>query len=212
MIRIIDLETDEELAEFEEILSKVRNGNIIGTLRQAVEKADEEYNYVDLQQAVSSSKALVQINGDYLYITVQDIHNDDIRKILSMWNMILSRGTQRFLKGEANDYLLTIDLVRSEVEKEGIVYCVSGVQPILATSENSRCLTFVFALDSVRCSKDEVSIYDVEYEAAMREESGDEVYKIAEYEDDNEDTAFEENADILDNNEYTTGMSSIDSD
>ena len=224
MIRLIDLETDEEFAEFDEILTKVRSGNIVGTLRQAVKKpnngesGDEdpsavEYTYVDLQQAVSSAKTLVQINGNYLYITVQDVHNEDIRKILTMWNMILQRGTQRFLKGEANDYLLTIDLVRDEVEKEGITYCISAIQPIFATNENSRVLTFVFELANVRCTKDEVSIYDVEYEASLREASGDDVYKIsADYEDEDEDEGFEENTDVLNNDRYTTGISQISGD
>lgn len=209
MKKLTELETDKDFEEFGEILSKVSNGNIIGTLRQVVTKPDGSgYNYVDVQQAVSQSKTLVQVNENYLYITVQNVRSDDVRKIQTMWNMVLQRGTQCFVKGKANDYMLTVDLVRNELETEGRVYCISAIQPVFMSSEGNRDLTVVFAFDNVRCAKDEVSMYDVEYEAAIREESGNDVYKISDSDDeDAESEGYDENDGVLNTDEYTVGMS-----
>lgn len=213
MRKLTELETEKDFAELEEILSKVRDGNIVGTMRQAV-KHDGEYSYIDIEQAVSQSEAIVYINEGFLYITVQNVRSEQVRKIKSMWNMVLQRGTQRFVKGEANDYLLAIDLICNELEGKGLVYCISGVQPAFVSSESNRTLMLVFPFDNVRCAKDEVSMYDVEYEAALREESGNDVYKMDKYDEDDEDDengeAYEENNDFIGTNEYTVGSTYVD--
>lgn len=205
MKKLIELETDKDFEEFQEILSKVRDGHVVGTLKQVVTKPDGSYNYVDIQQNVAESKAILQINGNYFYVTIQNLRRVDVRKIQTMWNMVLQRGTGRFVKGEANDYVMTVDVVRDELEK-GFVYCITAVQPIFVSGDGSNDLTIVFELGNVRCAKDEVSLYDVEYEAAIREESGNEVYKTSTYEDDfadeNEDDSFDENEDIVSNDGY----------
>lgn len=214
MKRLTELETKEDFAELEEILSKVRSGNIIGTMRQAV-KHNDEYSYVDIEQAVSESEAIVYINEGFLYVVVQNVRNEQVRKIRTMWNMVLQRGTQRFVSGEANDYLLTIDLVCNELEGKGLVYCISAVQPVFVSSESNRALTLVFPINSVRCAKDEISLYDVEYEAALREESGNDVYNMDKYvgdEDDEGSDTYEENNDIIGTDEYAVGSSYIDND
>lgn len=212
MRKLTELETEEDFAELEEILSKVRSGNIIGTIRQAI-KHDDEYSYIDIEQAVSESEPIVYINEEFLYITVQNVRSEQVRKIRTMWDMVLQRGTQRFVKGEANDYLLTIDLVRNELEGKGLVYCISAVQPVFVSNENNRTLMFAFPINSVRCSKDEISIYDVEYEAALREESGNDLYNMDIYndeEDEENSETYEENKDIIGTDEYTVGSSYMD--
>lgn len=206
MKKLIELETDKDFEEFQEILSKVHEGHVLGTLKQVVAKPDGSYNYVDLQQNVAESKPILQVNGNYFYITIQNLRRVDARKIQTMWNMVLQRGTGRFAKGEANDYVLTVDVIRNELQK-GFVYCISAVQPIFVSGDGSNDLTLAFELTNVRCAKDEVSQYDVDYEAALREESGNEVYKISTYEDDfadnGEEERFDENDDIVSNDEYT---------
>lgn len=37
---------------------------------------------------------------------------------------------------------------------------------------------FVFSMNNVRCAKEEASIYDLDYEVALREESGSDVYQF----------------------------------
>lgn len=204
MKKLVELETDRDFEEFQEILAKVREGHVVGTLRQVAAAPNGGYNYVDLQQNVVESNAVLRINGNYFYVTIQNIRRVDVRKLQTMWNMVLQRGTKQFSKGEANDYLLTVDILRDELHK-GFVYCVSAVQPILASGEGDNDLTLVFELGNVRCSKDEISQYDVDYEAALREESGNEVYKFHTYEDDftdDKEDAFSENDDIVNNDEY----------
>lgn len=203
MKRLIDIESPEELNEFSEILSKISNSNIVGTLKQVLARPDGLYNYTDLQQAVSDSKVLVQIANGYLYITVQNLRRVDVRKLKTMWNTVLARGTQQFRKGQANDYIMVVDIVKDELQK-GFVYCITAAQPIFVSGDGDNDLVFVFPLENARCSKDEVSIYDVDYEVALREESGNDVYNFNEDTDDDEgsEDTFDENSDIIDNSKY----------
>lgn len=207
MKRLIDLETDEEFSELSEIISEVCNGSIVATMRQAVKKPDGTYNYIDLQQGVTDAKSILQINGEYFYITIQDIRRTDVRKIMTMWNTVLQRGTNCYMKGEANDYLLTIDVVHND-QKKSLVYIVSAIQPVFVSGESDRDLMLVFSISDIRCSKDEVSMYDIEYEEALREESGDDVYKFGideEYEDIDSDDADDHTngTKFVDNSRYT---------
>lgn len=177
MKRLIDLETDSEFQEFKEILSKVRAGNIIGTMKQAVSKGNGEYNYVDLQQIVGKATCIFQANGDYFYATVQGAGRATIDRLQSMWNTVLQRGTNRFLENQANDYIFTIDFAKDESEK-GFFYCLSAVQPIFMSKAGNNSIMFVFSMNNVRCAKEEASIYDLDYEVALREESGSDVYQF----------------------------------
>lgn len=207
MKKLTELATDADFEELEEILSKVSNSNIVGTLRQAVEH-NGEYNFVDIEQAVSESKTVISINEGFIYFAVQNVQNESVRRIQSMWDIVLQRGTGRFVKGEANDYVLTVDLVCNELEGKGLVYCISAIQPVFVSSDNTRTLMLAFPLENARCAKDEVSLYDVEYEAALREESGNEVYKVGTGGEDNEDNnAYDETDDFIGTDEYTVGSS-----
>ena len=204
MKRLIDLQTPEDFSEFSEILSKISDSNIVGTLKQVAARPDGLYNYTDLQQAVADSKVVVQIDNGYLYVTVQNLRRVDVRKLKTMWNTVLTRGTQQFRKGLANDYIMVIDIIKDELQK-GFVYCITAAQPTFVSGDGDNDLMFAFSLENARCSKDEVSQYDVEYEAALREESGNEVYNFNDDVDDdnnNSEDTFDENSDIIDNSSF----------
>lgn len=205
MRRLVDIETKEEFAELSEILAKVRNAHAVGTIKQAALKENGEYSYIDLQQDVTETRTILQIEGSYFYVTIENIRRNSVRKMKTMWNTVLQRGTQQFEKGKANDYLFTIDIVHNELEK-GLVYSVSAVQPIFVSSDGDTDLKFVFPLDCARCSKDEVSMYDIEYEEAIREESGNDVYNFKNEDEDDEESneeSAEESEDFISNDKYT---------
>ncbi len=203
MKRLIDLSTDEEFAELAEILAKAREGHSVGTMKQVVQNVGTEgYRYVDLQQNTSESSTILQVNGDYFYVTIQRQTRIDVRKFRTMWNTVLQRGTLQFTKGLPNDYIFVLEVGKSEMDK-GYVYCVSAVQPIFVTSDGDMDLTFVFPLENVSCAKEEISVYDVEYEASMREESGNSAYAFDFDEDEDEPENFEENEEVLKTDEFT---------
>lgn len=207
MKRLIDLETDVEFQELKEILEKVRSGNILGTIRQAVIKPDGSYDYLDLQQIVGNVSCLFQMNGDYFYITARNVGRATIGRLESMWNIVLQRGTLKFQNGEANDYVFSIDIAKDEAEK-GYFYCISAVQPIFMSKESSDSLTFVFSMNNVRCIKEEASIYDIDYDLELRKEENSDVYQFdtgeIEDEEDEEKIEFPDIADeIISTDEYT---------
>ena len=210
MKRLIDLETDKEFAELSEILSKVRDGHVVATMRQAVQRTDGSFAYIDVQQSVAETKVFTQVNGGFFYLTLQNLRRTDVRQILTMFQTVLQRGTQNYKKQQANDYFLTIDLVRNEIEK-GVAYALSAASPIFASGEGSSDLMLVFEHQNIRCEKAEVSLYDVEYEKAIREESSNKVYAFGTVDDeeapDNEEYTGEEfvsNEEILDNSKYSS--------
>lgn len=206
MKRLIDLETDSEFQELKEVLEKVRSGNILGTMKQAVATPDGNYSYIDLQQIVGTANCLFQMNGDYFYITAQHVGRATVGRMKSMWNTVLQRGTQKFQNGEANDYIFAIDVAKDESE-HGYFYCISAAQPIFMTKESSDSITFVFSMNNVRCVKEEASIYDVEYDVALREEADSDVYQfdIGDFDDEEEeDVELPDVAnDIIDTDKYT---------
>lgn len=170
MRKLTELETDKDFEEFSLILSKLHDSHAVITMKQAVQRKDGEYNYVDLQQTVAENQTLVQINGQYMFITLRNARRKSSQKARVMWNTVLQRGTNQFKKGEANDYILVVDMCRSELEK-GVAYCLSGFQPIFMSSEGDNDLTFVFTIGSAACGIEEVSMYDIEYELENEEES-----------------------------------------
>ena len=170
MRKLTELSTDSDFEEFSTILSKLHDSHAVITMKQAVQRKDGEYNYVDLQQTVTENRTTVQINGQFVFITLHNSRRPSSQKARTMWNTVLQRGTNQFKKGEANDYIFVLDMCRSELDK-GTAYCLSAFQPIFMSGEGDSDLSFVFSLESVACGIESVSMYDIEYELENEEES-----------------------------------------
>lgn len=199
MLRLTELKTDQDFEMFSEILDKIRDANIVATIKQVLVRQDGTFNYMDVRQTVSEAKASVQVNNGYLYVVAQNVRKLDVRRLKDMWSTVVARGTSQFTKGQPNDYCLTIDITKDELQ-QGYVYCLTGVQPIFVSSDGDNDLTFVFSFDNVRCAKDEVSPYDVDYEVALREQAQDSAYQYDDDEDE-DDTTFDENDELLNNDD-----------
>lgn len=204
--RLVELETKDDFAELTEILSKVHNAHAVGTIKQAAIDKNGEYSYIDLQQDVAESKTIFQINGDYFYITIQNLRRTDVKKMKTHWNTVLQRGTQQFKKGKENDYIFTIDVIQNELQV-GFVYGISAAQPIFVSSDGDTDLVFVFPMENVMCSKSELSMYDIEYEESVREDSQNDVYNFkGEQEEEEKEEEFDETLDeakeIISNDKY----------
>lgn len=70
MRKLTELSTDSDFEEFSNILSKLHDSHAVITMKQAVQRKDGEYNYVDLQQTVTENRTTVQINGQFVFITL----------------------------------------------------------------------------------------------------------------------------------------------
>jgi hypothetical protein len=111
----------------------------------------------------------------------------------------------KFKQAEANDYLLTVDVGYSD-DRIGIVWLISAVQPIFASSDGDRDLTLVFSLENVRCEKSEYDVYDIDYELEVEKRSGDNIYQFNLNEEDVAEEAadeFDETEDIISTKDYT---------
>lgn len=213
MLRLTEFNTDEDFEMFREVLEKASQGHIVATLKQAMKHPDGGYNYLDMEQYVANQQGFIQVNGEFVYITLHNMTKPDCKKIKSMYNIMLQHGTQMFGKGEANDYVLLIDIAHNELEK-GYTYIFSCLQPIFVSGDGDDDLTLVFAINNVLCGKESVSMYDVEYEKDMREAREDEVHKFVLDDDldenEDEDNSFDEisgdGSDFVNTDEYTTGM------
>lgn len=178
MKRILDLETDAEFSEFGEVLDKANKGNMVCTLKQAIySPKTDTYEYVDIRQIVTKTKLFVRLNGDYFYITVSDMRRTEVYAVKDLFNTVIQHGTQKYRTGNANDYLLVVNVGNSnELATTGFIYTITGVQPIFVSGDGDKDLTLVFDLEKVYYSKDKVSVYDVEYDVAERREKGDDAY------------------------------------
>lgn len=217
MIRLVDIATDEDKALYREVLEKIKDGHVVGTLKQAIANPNGGYNYADLQQEVTRQQSIIQINGKYVYFTLMNLMKSEALKFHSIQRIVLGRGTHKFEKGEPNDYIYAVDLILNELEL-GWVYMLTGLQPIFMSSETEKDLTFVFDIEDVRCMKEPVTIYDVEYEQSIRDEMGDEVHKFDNHNSLNDDFEGEgsyvddegfdlyEGEDAVNTDEFTTGM------
>lgn len=199
MKKLVDFGTQEDFLLFAKIIKKVAEGNIVATIKQ-VSKNGDDYTFFDVQQTVAQTKVSVQINGDYVYFTANNLMRTDVRKLKTLWNTVLQKGTQCFEKGEENKYLFQIDVLKNELEK-GFVYSITGVQPIFVSGDGDKDLTFVFNINDVRCSEDEITMYDVEYEQSMRDASEDEVHRFEDTEEDDNVEETEED-ELLSNDKY----------
>ena len=213
MIKLIDLTTDEDFEMYREVISKISNGNIVATLKQAIPHPDGGYTHVDIEQYVAVQKSIIQINGEFVYVTVRDMETPDCKKIKSMFNVMLQHGTQQFEKGAANDYVLTIEVACNELHI-GYTYILSCIQPIFISGDGDEDLTLVFLIGNVLVGKEAVSIYDVEYEMDMREAREDNVHKFdfgdeddtSTDEDDDNLLISDDGSDFVDTSDYTTGI------
>ncbi len=208
MKRLVDLQTDAEFAELSQILERVRHGDLVATLKQVVKKPNGEYGYIDLQkQAVNGINTILQSNDKWFYVTVQNVNDVNVRRLQSMWQTVLQRGTQQNKSGAANDYLMVLDVVRTDIKDgadEGFIYGITALQPVFGHADGRSNLMFCFEMGDVSCSKEAFNTAEIEFEISEREASGDVPYI--------DDEDFEENDRMNDGASEYTGESFVNTD
>lgn len=207
MENIFEIETQEELDELTRCLEKCRDCSCLATIHQISQHNDDVATMVVEQVSVTTNN-LINISGDYVYLTLMAENSLDLQQIKSMFKTVLERNTTRFTSGKAGDYELTIDLIQND-EFESMVWRISFLSPVFMTDDNGR-LMIMFTKNCAVFSEDSIDFTEVSNEVEYLEELDreNEESKITEmYEEDTEDTEdTEENDDILSNDEYVYGM------
>lgn len=205
MKRLIDLQTNEDFAELTQILERLRHSDVVASLKQVMKKPDGTYAYVDLQKmVVETANPLLQMNGKWFYLTMQSVNDNNTRKMHSMWNTVLQKGTQQNKAGKPNDYMMVIDIVRSDLEdgqSSGYVYCITGIQPVFCSPDGKGNLMFVFEIEDITCSKDAISAAELEFE--LSEEQDDSIFGLEDDEDDYQETDAYTGEAFVDSSKYT---------
>lgn len=191
MTNIQEANRQEALDTLKEVLEKCRECDCLVTLRQAVQRADGNYNYMDLQQTTCSAACTVYVNENFIYVTISTGETAKLQCMTEMWEILLKHGTECMLAGKTNDYLLAVDLIKQELENS-LAYTLAFVQPVFARFDN-QSLLFAFTLDSLYFSKDTVNLADLEYE--------EELYK--DYETIQTNVNFEETSEFINTDQYT---------
>lgn len=164
MLSAINANTERQLAELSECLKKTQNCDVVATLKQFAEGADGKVTSVDIQTVSTVSKNAVNVNEGLVHaeLTEREGSINELKKIRAMWQAVLNRSTVRFLRGEANDYGINIDLICSELEN-GKVYTISFFNPIFMAGED-RGISFATPLDQFMYGIESVTLSEIEYE------------------------------------------------
>lgn len=207
MKRLIDLQSDAEFAELDEILKKIRHGQINATLKQGSQNKDDTYSYIDIQKVSSDANPLLQINDNYVYIIIRNGRTESVKRIKSLWDTLLQRGTQRSVQGLPNDYVLILDCLRYD-ERTEWYHGVTCVQPIMVSTDADGTLTMCFDISDVNVTKEIVSTYAVDEEIAYRESIGD-IPDLSDFGVDERNVPVEEETDetvgsFLDSSKFTS--------
>ena len=210
MLSAVNANSNEQLAELSECLKKTQSCDVVATLKQFAESANGEIQSVDIQTVTTVSKNAINVNDGLVYaeLTEREGSINDLRKIRSMWQAVLNRGTVKFLQGAANDYGITIDLICSELENSK-VYCLSFFNPNFMSGED-RGISLAVPIEQFMYGIDSVTLSEIEYEEEQRAmsegRSGNGYgFTYTDMDDDADGDDDEDNeytaADVIDNND-----------
>ena len=206
MLSAINANTEKQLSELSECLKKTQSCDVVATLKQFAESGDGKVTSVDIQTVSTVSKNAINVNEGLVHaeLTEREGSINELKKIRAMWQAVLNRGTVRFLRGEANDYGITIDLICSELENSK-VYCVSFFNPSFMAGED-RGISLAVPIDQFMYGIENVTLSEIEYEEeqqAMAERKSGNGYNGSTYTDMDDEEEDEERDDEEQDDEYT---------
>lgn len=163
------------------VIQKVAIGKVVTTIKQAVKK-DNDYVFKTIQSAVTEMGALISMNGNYIYISIRDLKRHNVKQVQTMWKTVLKRGINQYIKGEANDYFMTIDCVTIDKEQSKIFSFGSLETPVFCSSDGDDDLTLAVPFDKCYISIDNYNAREIAYEATKGIEQGEKVIPLTKQE------------------------------
>lgn len=183
------------LKELEECLINCRHCNCLATVKQAMITTEGNINLTNISETQFDVTAFITINNNRFYVRLETNEPIEIKKVLAFRDTVNERGTQKFLRGQDNDYIFVVDLIK-ENEQENLVYIMSFVSPLFMTTEDGG-LYAVYDFDNMHFSRDEVDFVDVLNEIEYAEE----IEKFALEREGEQEQDFDENEEYIGNDE-----------
>lgn len=159
---------EENLQILRECIEQCRkNCDCIAMLRQYRKISDSKYNSLDIQTCVLTVDAMITINDGLAYVQIMSGDIAKLMEIRQMHETVRRRGTEQFLTDMDNDYVLLVELQKTE-EMLNIGYTFSFFQPQFFTMEQNT-LEIAVPLDRMRFFKDQFDRDEIGY-ALLSEE------------------------------------------
>ena len=144
MICITEAETDKQIEDLKEVITKMKTGSLVARVKQFIKKPDGNgFNEMVIKENSFDGTFTININNTamgFLYLDVVCPKKADMRAVYNLWDIVLKRGTQRYLDRKDSDYALVIDITKGELEHNKI-YVFSGFQPVWMNDEGSSLIT-----------------------------------------------------------------------
>lgn len=159
---------EENLQILRECIEKCRNScDCVAMLKQYRKVSDNRYNSLDIQTCVLTADAMITMNDGLAYVQIMSGDVSKLMEIKQMHETVRHRGTEQFLNNQDNDYVLLVELQKTE-EPLNIGYTFSLFQPQFFTLEQNT-LEIAVPLDRMRFFKEQFDRDEIGYALASEE-------------------------------------------
>lgn len=194
------------IEELGECLEQCRNCSCLATVKQITRTADGNTSLINISETEFEAVTSVAINNNRFYLRINTPEALELKKVLAYRDTVNERGTQLFLQGRANDYILVIDLTKA-IESQNVVYIMSYIEPMFITIEDGG-LYAVYDFDNMHFSKDNVDFVDVLNEIEYAEE----VERFAREREEAKQGDYNENDEYIGNEDILSNDTDINAD
>lgn len=194
MKKAIDID-ETDLTDFESCLNKCSSCDCLVTLKKFIQVPNGEFNQLEIDKHIIPTKNSIKINNNYIYLTLNPVQDFIyLKKIKSLWEQYLDRGTENFMQNKGNDFAFLLDLVTQDIENH-LAYVLSFINPIFMAFDDET-LEIAFTMDCMRYEIAEIDYAylqgEIDYEVELEKDTDN--YK------NNNDNDYEE--DVISNEEW----------
>lgn len=207
MITIEEIRNDMMLDEFNECLDKCAKCTAHITIKQGTISLKGEIGYNTISEMAVDVEALPNFYNDAIFLRLITTDETELKKIYSFWETLLERSTEMARQNRKNDYIFTIDLIKTEKEEtvEATAYNMSYTMPRRVYPEYPEysSLMLEFSQEDMRFEKVSIDMIAVNNELDYAEE----VDRQNAVQESRKKPAFgekeyNENSEYIDNNDY----------
>lgn len=160
--------TEESLQILRECIEQCRkNCDCVAMLKQYRQVSENKFNSLDIQTCVMTADVIITLNDGLAYVQIMSGDNAKLMEIKQMHETARRRGTEQFLNNMDNDYVLLVELQKTE-EELNISYTFSLFQPQFFTLEQN-ALEIAVPIDRMRFFKDQFDRDEIGYGLASEE-------------------------------------------
>lgn len=174
MITIEEIRNDMMLEEFNECYEKCSKCSAYISLKQATISTKGEIGFNTISEMTVDVDALPNLYNKVIFLRIITMSETELKKIYSFWETLLERSTEMERQNRKNDYIFTIDLIKTENEDtiEATAYTMSYTMPNRVYPEYPEygSLMLEFDVNNMRFEKIKVDMVAVNDELDYAEE------------------------------------------